>query len=288
MGRDSSDHFHACFAAGSLKSGRSIHATSTVTLEIKAFTFPSMSVRTDRVTDVVEGTTVPDSHVTIRVRHCPVTGGCGSIVTRTVSTDHHGHYRKDFTSAFPLRGGDGVQVTWTSPAGHTWSRYQSPPYMFIQPGSGVVSGGLNSGQHATFRLRSHPGGSVLSTKSVTGATGDGSFHVSFSHHASTGRQVSSDFASDAKITVPSAATSFPIESGDQKIRSHCLPDRAARITWLGPHGSGVNRTADSQGRLHVNLSSAESDGFRLDHGSTVRVVCASSAGDMVILNVTVP
>lgn len=285
---DSSDHFHACFATGILKSGRSIHATNVSDLAIKEFAFPSMSVQTDRVTDVVKGTTVINSHVTIRVKHCPVTGPCGSVLTRTVSTDHQGKFRKDLTSAFLLRGGDAVGVTWTSAEGNTWSRYQSAPFMTISAGSGFVSGILNSGQHATFRLRSHPGGSVLSTRGATGATSDGHYVLEFSHHSSPGRQVGADFASDARLTVPSTTTSFPIENGDQKIRGHCLPNRTAHITWTGPHGSGFNRTANGQGQFTVNLSSAESDGFRLDHGSGVRVICASAAGDAVVRDVVVP
>ncbi len=148
-------------------------------------------------------------------------------------------------------------------------------------------GELNSGQRATFRLRSQPGGSILSTRTRTGATNGGSFHLTFSHASSPGRQVSSDFAADAKLTVPSTATSFPIEGGDQKIRSHCLPGRQARLYWNGPNGAAT-RTADSQGRLRVNLSSAETDGFRLAHGSAFRVVCASSAGDVVVRDVIVP
>jgi len=284
---DSSDHFHACFSTGILTSGGSIHATNVDSLEIKSFTFPSLSVKDDRVTDVVKGTTVADSHVTIRLKHCPVTAGCGSVLARTVPTDHHGRYSKDLTSAFALRGGDSVKVTWTSPEGNSWSRYQSTPYMYLSAGGSLVSGGLNPGQHATFQLRTHPGGSVLSTRSVTGAASDGSFHITFTNGLSAGRRVSSDFASDAHVTLPSTSTTYPIENGKQKIRSHCLPNRAARIYWTGSVGNAV-RTADSHGRLYVNLSSVESSGFRLPSGSGVRVVCSTSAGDTIIRDLIVP
>jgi hypothetical protein len=284
---DLGGHFHACFATGMLTSGGSIHATNTSTLDIKSFTFPSLSVKDDRVTDVVKGTTVADSHVTIRLKHCPVTAGCGSVVARTVPTDHHGRYSKDLTSAFALRGGDSVKVTWTSPEGSSWSRYQSPPQMVLEMGTGSVAGQVNPGQHATFRLRTHPGGSVLSTRSITGNSLLGSYSVTFASHLVASRQVTSDFASDAHVTVPSTSTTYPIQHGKQKIRSHCLPDRAAVIYWNGIVGHAV-RTADSHGRLYVNLGSVESSAFRLPHSSNLRIVCSTSAGDTIIRDLIVP
>ena len=77
------------------------HEIRNPLLAIKTFTFPSLSIRADRVTDVIKGTSVRDSHVVIRVKHCPVTAGCGSVLARTVATDHHGRWARTNTSDFP-------------------------------------------------------------------------------------------------------------------------------------------------------------------------------------------
>lgn len=149
-------------------------------------------------------------------------------------------------------------------------------------------GEVNPNQAATFRLKNHPGGSVLSTRHVTGAAFRGAFDLSFGSILQAGRQVTADFASDARVTMPNTGITFPIESGDQKIRVHCLPHRRVLISWQSLGAGEARRTADGQGRATVNLSSAESDGFRLEHGSQVTIACQTAAGDTLDASRMVP
>ena len=282
---NSQHHIHACFATGHVAPGMTLVGISAVDIDQIRFTIPALSIQANRVTDVVKGIARHDSHVTIRAYHCTPTAPCTRILTRTVASDHAGHYRTDTSSAADLRGLDALKVTWTSHVGHSYTLYQSVPYMEVVIG-GALLGTMDPGQHGTFRLLARPGGTQLSRRSVT-ADAIGGFLLNFSAAISAGRQVAGDFASDARLTVPSTATSFPIEHGVQKIRSHCLAGRPAKIYWLGTH-AGVVRNADDHGRLYVDLDAAESPGFRVPSGSSVRIVCESTAGDMVIRDLTAP
>ena len=279
--------FGVCFSAGTLDTGWRLEATDGSSPTVK-FTIPALSVRVDRVSDVVKGSAPKDSHVTIRAYDCSQTTGtkeCPHKATRTVSSDHHGHYRKDMTSAFDLRGYDVAEATWTSSHDHTWSVYQTVPYMLVYADDLYVTGVLLPGQHAKFHLRSHPGGSSLSTRSRTGTPPTGKYQLAFGSDITTGREVSADFATDARMTVPNTGLTFPIEGSDQKIRGHCLPNRKAAISWYGVTGRAF-RIADSQGRVYVNLSSAESPGFRLNHTDGVYIYCEDSRGDILQVTAT--
>ena len=85
------------------------------------------------------------------------------------------------------------------------------------------------------------------------------------------------------MTLPSTSTTFEIVSGDQLIHTRCLPNRPMVVSWqLSIHPHGVLRTADSHGRVTINLSTAESNHFRLPDSQGVVTVCQTAAGDMVM------
>ena len=248
------------------------------------FTIPSLSLHADRVRDVISGTGVKDSHVTLRVYRCDYASGtesCPLGAKRILSTDHAGHYQKDLTSILDLRGFDLVKVTWTSPHGHTWTRAANVPYVFIAAGSPQMYGSLFPGQHATITVRTHPGGSVLSSVDATGERLTGRFAVDAGVNLTTGLQVVADFASDARVTMPSTHTTYTIEGGNQVIRTHCLPDRGVAISWA----DGVtSRMADSHGRAHVTLP----HGYHLPSASQVSIYCETLAGDVIYRGVDIP
>jgi hypothetical protein len=274
--------FEACFPTGIVDSGLTLVAFDP-TAHTDSFTIPPLSVRVDRVTDVVKGRSRANHALTIRVYDCDFVAGkvCPKVATRTVSTDSAGLYRTDLTHAFNIRGLDSLTATYANSHGDTWKIFQTAPYFRSFVGTSLVIGDVNPHQAATFRLWNHPGGSVLSTRHITGESFAGHFDLNFGTNLQDGRRVTADFASDAKVTLPNTAITFPIESGDQKIRVHCLPNRRVIIMWQSTHTGVARRTADSQGRASVNLSSAETEGFRLPPASQVSSGCQTAAGDTV-------
>lgn len=152
----------------------------------------------------------------------------------------------------------------------------------------VVVGAIDDGQHARLRLRSRPGGAVLSSVSVTDDMVRGRFGVTLGSYLRAGRQLTSDLAGDARVTIPSTATAFVIEHHDQTIKTHCLPGRKMVIEWSTTHTRQVTRTTDSQGRATVNLSSIEHNGYRLPHGTSVSTWCATAAGDVIDASANAP
>jgi len=283
---DAHGRFRACFATGYVTSGLTLVGISPTDIDQTRFTIPALSLAVDRVGNVVKGRARAGSHVALRADRCDPLQACHRVLTRTVTSDGSGRYRTDTSSTADLKGGDLVRATLTSHAGHTYTMFQAAPIMDILVG-GQVYGQVDPGQDATFRLRSGPGGTLLSTRHVTGLGYGGNFHLTFGATIKAGRQVSSDFASDARVTIPNTSTTITIEHGHQWIRGHCLPGRLVTVVWQGTRGH-VQRTADSRGRVAVDLSSAESHGFRLPSLSDVKLVCATPAGDGIIRDITVP
>lgn len=285
---NSHHRFLACFLNGLVAPGLTLVAFRDDGQHV-SFTIPDQSVRIDRVTDVVKGRSRANRALTVRVYDCDVVAGkaCPRVVTRIVRTNAAGRYSTDLSTAFDLRGTDSVTVTFASAHGDTWQSLQSVPYLRALIGSTLVIGALNPGQHALFRLRSAPGGSLLGTRAATGGDG-GHFDVTFGTNLRAGQQLSSDFASDARVTLPGTSMSFPIAHHDQKIVARCLPNRRVLIYWASLGVGRARRTADSHGRATVELSSVEHEGFRLTHGSQVVATCQTPAGDTLERSVSVP
>jgi hypothetical protein len=60
------------------------------------------------------------------------------------------------------------------------------------------------------------------------------------------------------------------------------------IGWSAPDTRQVTRTADSLGRVTVNLSSIEQSGYRLPHGTHIDISCVTAAGDVIGASPTAP
>jgi len=198
---DAHGRFRACFATGYVTSGLTLVGISPTDIDQTRFTIPALSLAVDRVGNVVKGRARAGSHVALRADRCDPLQACHRVLTRTVTSDGSGRYRTDTSSTADLKGGDLVRATLTSHAGHTYTMFQAAPIMDILVG-GQVYGQVDPGQDATFRLRSGPGGTLLSTRHVTGLGYGGNFHLTFGATIKAGRQVISDFASDARVTIP--------------------------------------------------------------------------------------
>ena len=222
-------------------------------------------------------------------RSITIGGACPRVVKRSVTTDSTGHYRTDLTHAYDLRGGDTVSLTYESTAafpGDTYELEQTTPVMYVMAGDKDVIGYVNPKQTATFELRDH--GVLISSVTAT-SVNHGQIGVAFSQYPAGGYLVSSDFASDASLTIPSTDTTFPISSnGHQKIKTNCFPGKPLAISWQGGGSGYAILTADSQGKATLDLGTQVAPGFRLAHNSIVHVFCISDTGDRVTHGLLVP
>ena len=287
---DADGRFVLCFSADAaiVESGYRIVATAGT--ETVGWTVPPLSLLVDRVTDKLTGFSNANHALTLRAYDCDTTrasGTCSRKVTRRVTTNSSGHYVTDLSTSFDLRGFDTVQVTYATAHGHTFTLDQAVPYFEIFVGSQTVEGRVNPGQHTTLRLKSEPGGTLLSTRSATGDWPGGRFDVAFGARVRAGRLVTADLAGDARVTVPTMGTSLTIDHHDQLLTVRCLPNRRLIIAISAPH-SALSRMADGHGRVTVNLSRAESEGFRLPHGSEIATACQTRAGEIIVYQATAP
>ncbi len=282
--------FQACFPTGLPASGLRLVAFRDGDGQTDIFTIPALSAHIDRVTDVVKGLSRANHDLTLRVYDCDLVIGkvCPRVLTRTVRTNASGRYATDLSSRFDLRGTDTVSVTLGTSQGSTWRIGRSVPYLDARMATPLVNGQINPGEHALLSLRTAPGGNLLATRAAVGAPILGSFGVVFGSSLSTGQQLSGDFASDARVTLPRTAMSFPIARHEQTIEARCLPNRRMLIYWQSLGVGFARRTADSHGRATVRLASVEHPGFRLSHASEVTVACQDRAGDIVERSITVP
>ena len=65
----------------------------------RTITVPNLTIAVNRVTDVVSGRGPKGRRLTVEAQHCDVTDACEAEVTRTVTVDRSGRYRKDLSSA---------------------------------------------------------------------------------------------------------------------------------------------------------------------------------------------
>lgn len=285
---DIHDKFLGCFPTATVRPGRTLHAFDGT--DVMQFQIPPLSLSIGRVTDIVKGVSRAHHALTIRANDCTLITSmkaCPHKVTRTVTTDGGGHYRKDLTSAFDLRGSDSVGVTFTGVHGDTYTVTLHTPFMEVNAGATSITAHVNPGQHVAFHLKSSPGGSTIESHSLTGPALGYGYSLPFTHTLRPPRQLTSDFASDARVTVPASILTVTIEHHDQIIRATCLPDRKMVISWPGAIG-GATRTGDSHGRAHVNLSSAEHNGFRLASNAELYTACETASGDRVVYGILAP
>jgi hypothetical protein len=275
---DSQGDFEVCFDRN-IRHGHKLRASNALTGEVFWFTIPTLTLKANRAKDIVKGKGPANKQVKIRLFRCSVfDGSCVHKGTRMTNVNAAGDYSRDTSSFFNARGFDHAQVSYTNSAGHSYTLDQRIPWMSMELDEAGVLGDLNPGQTATFKLRTAPGGSVLKTRHAT--QGDEGFSFLFGAPMSAGREVSSDFASDARIKIPS--TSLVVDplnvDGDQIIHVRCLPDRKMLVD-LNP-GADIYVMGDDHGRATLNLSDEVSPGFQLSI-EEVRILCTTPAGDLV-------
>ena len=295
------DHsFRAC-GNDAIKPGMAVFASNDDANESMSWFIPTMTMRIDRVTDVVRGShwagvpsyaVEPSYALTLRAYQCSVItqgSACPRMVKRTVTPDPTHHYRTDLSSTYDLKGSDEVTLTYRSTygtfTGNTYKLVQWTPFMGVEVGDKDIASWINPKQTATYTLRSGP-----TSTSVTATAGrTGQVTAAFSVYPDGGYQVSSDFATDAVFVIPSTHTTVPIDShGNQSIKTHCFAGLPLSINWEGGGAGYAVLTADSHGRATLDLATYVAPGFHLASGSIVRVHCISDAGDTIGHGLVVP
>ena len=272
-----SHEFHACFLVDAPRSGLRLKATNgAATSGTVSFTIPTLTVHTDRITDVVKGSAPAGHQLKVRLYDCNhLDFACVHKVTRTVHVNSAGHYSTDMSNNFDAHGFDQARVTYTNGAGHSFMVAGTFDWMAVAPADDFVFGETQAGQKVSYVLRSSPGGPLLKRHSVTPDFGDFSF--TFSAPTSTGREVTGDFASDAKLKIPSTHTTKEKIGPDWVLHVRCLPSRKVMVDF-NPGPDRIYNT-DSRGEVDVDATLDAHDWDPVNEG--VIITCQSAAGDVM-------
>lgn len=262
--------WHVCFSSSHVPVPgnriRLIHWTLKRTVSV-----PDITVTPDRVSNVVRGHALAGKAIELEYQSCDALGRCIEVPSVTVTADSKGHYRRDL-SPVDIDGSDIVRAFSTTSHADFFYRSGQAPWMTItSPGRYALSC-LPAGT-TTLRLVSSTG-VLRARKTFHLRRGCGNVSGTFRKdgHAinnHVGDRITSDFASDAKMTWPGVS----VAASGYTYSGRCFPDTDAYVTIPGVLSSSVG--TDANGRFSVN-------GYTpIPSGSTVRIACESKRGDRV-------
>lgn len=249
---------------------------------VRVFAVPRLTVGIDRVTDVVSGFSTPNKTVSVSVDSRNAVSPPPP-VTKAVSTAADGSYSADFTSTRNVRGGDAIQVRFTSGSGDTIDEFLRAPFMVIWVRNATFEAQLNPFQASSFTLRTS-GGTVKAQMSRLGDevgeveeafwTTPGGAYVT----TAIGDKVSASFATDASMTIP--ALTFSANAATDVVSGSCLSDRRYWIDINGFNGSAFRiGNAGPTGAFSEDYTTGST--FDILAGDEVTVHCMFGTGDQV-------
>lgn len=240
-------------------------ATATAS---RTLTVPRLTVRANRVTDVVSGRAPSGTALHITFGHYSSLDPTSATYYAASSTaDGSGNFSSDFTAQANMVGRDYVIVSFSNSAGDTFTNGIPVPYMSVRRTSSNVTGALNIGTTATIELRTSANGLRGTASGNWGQLSD-IFYSSFVNTdgdlvavRSTNKVIGS-FATDATVTIPSST--LTADASSNQATGSCMAnvpfslfvrraDYSAQTTAYGvTNGSGT--FAISLGGYDVQLA----------------------------------
>jgi hypothetical protein len=239
----------------------------------------------DRVTNVISGTTTPNSSVKVSVDNCQDSWyNCSTAVDVTAPSSSTGAFSSNFTGTYDIRGGDYTQVHWVSGQGDDQYASRYAPFFEGWLNNPFVWGIADSNASVSVRLLAN-NGVLKATLRERADFGEGYFQNAF---AKNGLPVSvalddtlvANFASDARLRVINFQPHFA--PGMNTITARCYKNAAYAMYVSRPDNSdGMQAfgTTDSNGQISINTIS--SDSYDLKPGDRVDFQCRNALGDML-------
>jgi hypothetical protein len=268
--------YGVCFMRGEIAPGRTLTIKSGPAS--RTITVPRVTLRVDRVTDVISGQAPAGMDIAIGYRDI-ATDGEFPYPGLPRKADAQGRFRLDYTSRADIRGGDTVNVVATTAGDDTFTLELAVAGMILRPRGGAsadVTGAADA--TVTLRLRT-AGGTLLASASRflrAGVTGRLTLRKNGSAVApAAGQVVTGTFATDARMRIPSLT--ITADSGIEAVSGTCFANQellARNVT----QGSSSYGTADGSGTFLVLLEQ--------DPGDQVAVDCHDRHGDVIVIRGT--
>jgi hypothetical protein len=249
----------------------------------RLITVPQLSIRANRVTDVVSGHAPAGSHVLVLVGHNPTLDAFDQVsFSANVTADGSGRWSRDFTSEVNIDGNDGVTVVLNKASGDEFATSGRVPYMSIRRASSAVIGSVNNGASATLKLR-RPDGTLRATATLSWKTPgfdlNGYFANSAGHlvAAKAGDKVVASFGSNATMVIP--AITVAGDASTDTVTGHCIPNAPYQLTLhlAGGGSSTAYGVTDGSGNVMDVMG-----GVEIDDSPTL--TCRFPTGDQVSVN----
>ena len=266
--------------------------TATDGSSSRTFIVQPISYTINRITDVVSGKSVPNSHVDIEVYGCQGDGGCDRNVDVSRSTNGLGNFSLDTTNQYNIRGNDYVSARWESPQGDEVFRYLDAPSMTAWVGHNEAWGETRPRQDVTVWLFNSQGTQKAKFKDRA-SPWYGDFEGTFAANGHpvnirVGDFVGSNIASDALFQV--IANNPVFDTGNDTVSGKCFKNKVVYVyaeRTDGSYGYGyANGFTNSNGNFTIDLN--DSSGFDLLSGDAVEIRCRNAQGDDQQTNFEVP
>jgi hypothetical protein len=252
----------------------------TISGVTKKLTVPTLTVKVDRITDVVSGRAPAGSAL-----HIEIFGRLGNAF-HDLTVGGSGTYSQDFTVDQPIFGSDDITVEWQNAAGSRIDVETQAPHVVVYRGESQFQVVTSAGKAVTVQLLD--GATVVGTGTATGPTFSGDFLDAHREPVvvKAGDTVKAPLvASDADFVVP--AVTLAVNTATDVLSGTCLPD-GQYLMHVNRRNNDVSDEfggiADGAGHVSVGFT-----GFiDIKSGDKARLECHTPAGDIVVRRLTVP
>jgi hypothetical protein len=279
-----------CFESGfGIEPGDTIK--TTVKGAVRTFVVPQLTVRVNRDTDVVTGTTKPGSklNVTLDGRG---PGTQETYKTRNLHARSDGTYLADFRKGdkADIRGFDRIDVAWTNDRGDHVDNWNIAPGVHVNIGRSWIEAAGQAGQDATLKLFAGPGGSLIAkTGGIVYARYNAFLWLDASGEevpAAEGNRVATDLAADASFVLPTMETTIDRKTDVVHLATGLGPGigvfmQPAKVTSSDCY-SWANLDTDADGSVTVDFTSdAVTYPCDLGRGDRMSITIRLRSGDEV-------
>jgi hypothetical protein len=244
----------------------------------RTFTVPPLNFTINRVTDVVSGKTVANSHVELFLWGCQSSWNCDYIGSRIRPTNSNGNFSTDYTSQYNIRGQDQVEIDWYSPQGDTVYRELDTPSMIVGTYYSEVWGDSKPNSDVTVWLFNKAGTQIAKARDHS-RWYDGYYETRLgSRDIVPGFFVGSDIASDALWKVFDMNPQF--NTAADTINAKCWKNKPFYVYAENiDNGNWFDADGVTDGNGNFSVHTTDYSSFDLRSDDSVQIYCRNPLGD---------
>lgn len=248
----------------------------------RTVTIPKMSVKINRVTDVISGVGPASKKLEVSIVHYSTFKAYKTtVINKTVSSS--GTWSMDTTSAVNLIGGDRIGVMYRASAGDNFDLDGTVPFVGVRIASSRVIGSVNAGSTVTVSLKTPTGATRARAHlaSAYSAQALDSVFMNTSGYGVTARigdKISSTVATNGTFTISNLTVN--VDTGTNVVSGSCLASKPMKIEVTTPQPYTFTRTFTSCNSAgHYSLDTTSS--VDIAPGDRVVATVRTSSGDTI-------